>query len=173
MVGFLDESSPQTTSNNVRVWSFGRPCIVKNTTRIRANTLGFYAVNGVSYMSIKENSKAASFCEFFQEIRSKNPARKILVVLDNFSSHKAKIVRETADLLGIRLVYLPPYSPRLNPIEFIWKPVKRAVSKTFIISRSMMNGLISSTFYRHANSTVTARYWIKKFLNNKFNMLCN
>ena len=146
---------------------------MKNTTKIRANTLGFYAVNGVSYMAVKENSKAVSFCEFFEEIRAKNPGKKILVVLDNFSSHKARIVRETASRLRIMLLYLPAYSPKLNPIEFIWKPVKRAVSHTFITSKSMMIGLISTIFYRFADSLTTARKWVDTFLGNKFKMLCN
>jgi hypothetical protein len=42
-IGFLDETSPQLTANTVRVWSFGKPEILKNTERIRSNTIGFYA----------------------------------------------------------------------------------------------------------------------------------
>jgi putative transposase len=34
-------------------------------------------------------------------------------------------VKERAKELGVHIVYLPPYSPDLNPIEFIWKSVKR------------------------------------------------
>jgi transposase len=37
-------------------------------------------------------------------------------------------VREEARSLGIRLLYLPLYSPDLNPIEFIWKSIKRIAS---------------------------------------------
>jgi transposase len=43
------------------------------------------------------------------------------MILDNFQSHKAKIARQYAEDHGINLIYLPPYSPDLNPIEFIWK----------------------------------------------------
>ena len=47
-----------------------------------------------------------------------------MIIIDNFSSHKSGLVRQTAKELGIYLVYLPPYSPNLNPIEFIWKSIK-------------------------------------------------
>ncbi|WP_172399459.1 hypothetical protein [Cuniculiplasma divulgatum] len=46
IIGFFDESAPQTTSNTVRMWSFRKPVILKNTTKFRANTFGFYAFNG-------------------------------------------------------------------------------------------------------------------------------
>lgn len=92
---------------------------------MRANTLGFYALNGRSHVNFKNDSRAESFCEFFKEIGEKNPGKRILVILDNFSSHKAKTVQKTAEGLGITLVYLPPYSPNLNPIEYIWKALKR------------------------------------------------
>ena len=47
-IGFLDESSPQTTSNTARTWHFGKGHVVKNTTRYKANAIGFYAIHGQS-----------------------------------------------------------------------------------------------------------------------------
>ena len=46
IIGFFDEAAPQTSSNAVRMWSFRKPVIIKNTTKFRANTLGFYVFNG-------------------------------------------------------------------------------------------------------------------------------
>jgi len=51
---------------------------------------------------------------------------------DNFRSHHAIETREFARKEHIELVYLPPYSPDLNPIEYIWKRIKRIVSATFV-----------------------------------------
>jgi hypothetical protein len=53
VIGFFDESSPQTTSNTVRLWSFRKPTIYKNTTKLRANSFGFYALNGNSVINFK------------------------------------------------------------------------------------------------------------------------
>jgi putative transposase len=39
--------------------------------------------------------------------------------------HKAKPMLEEAEKLNINLIFLPPYSPDLNPIEFEWKDMKR------------------------------------------------
>ena len=40
IIGFMDESSPQTTANTRRLWSFGKPTIYKNTDKIKANAFG-------------------------------------------------------------------------------------------------------------------------------------
>lgn len=49
----------------------------------------------------------------------------MVVVMDNLSSHKVTGVREAIEAAGCRLVYLPPYSPDLSPIEPIWSKVKQ------------------------------------------------
>jgi transposase len=48
----------------------------------------------------------------------------MVVVMDNLSSHKVAGVREAIEAAGCRLVYLPPYSPDLSPIENIWSKAK-------------------------------------------------
>ncbi len=48
-----------------------------------------------------------------------------IVVLDNLSSHKVSGVREAIEAAGARLLYLPPYSPDLNPIELAFSKFKR------------------------------------------------
>jgi transposase len=47
-----------------------------------------------------------------------------IVVLDTLSAHKGGRVREIVEGLGCELVYLPPYSPDLNPIEQAFSKVK-------------------------------------------------
>ena len=46
--------------------------------------------------------------------------RRLNLILDNAQIHKAKITKIIAEILNINLVYLPPYSPFLNPIEKVW-----------------------------------------------------
>jgi len=167
----LDESSPQTAANTQRLWSVAKPRMIKNTTKIRANTFGFYALNGESLVDFKDHSKKEDVCEFLCEIRDKNPNRKIIVILDNFSSHRAYLTLQSAEKLRIELVFLPPYSPDLNPIEFIWKSVKRVVSKYFIRSEKMLKDLIKNSFMKLSKSLSFARGWIEKFLDNKLKML--
>ena len=47
-----------------------------------------------------------------------------VVVMDNLSVHKVTAIRPLIEGAGAELVYLPPYSPDLNPIELCWSKVK-------------------------------------------------
>ena len=47
-----------------------------------------------------------------------------IVVLDNLSVHKDKHVIELYESLGMKLLFLPAYSPDLNPIEKMWSKIK-------------------------------------------------
>lgn len=48
-----------------------------------------------------------------------------VVVMDNLSSHKVQGIRERIEAAGAELLYLPPYSPDLNPIEKAWSKLKQ------------------------------------------------
>ncbi len=52
-----------------------------------------------------------------------------IVVLDNLGSHKVAGVREAIEARGASLVYLPPYSPDLNPIEQAFAKLKALLRK--------------------------------------------
>jgi transposase len=52
-----------------------------------------------------------------------------LVVMDNLGAHRPKRVRELIEGKGCELLYLPPYSPELNPIEEAFSKVKRILRK--------------------------------------------
>lgn len=50
-----------------------------------------------------------------------------VVVMDNLNTHKMVAVRNAIEAAGASPVYLPTYSPELNPIELLWAYVKRHV----------------------------------------------
>jgi len=164
IIGFLDEFSPQNTANTQKLWSLTKPVVKKNTTRLRANTFGFYSINGKSVVDFKEKSRKEDVAEFLHQIRDCNPKGRILIILDNFRSHHAKITTETAIKLNIDLVFLPPYSPDLNPIEFIWKTIKRELSPLLIETKSQLRELIRKYYVECVKSLSFAKNWIEKFL---------
>ncbi len=47
------------------------------------------------------------------------------VVLDNASFHKSQKIQDLIESVGCRVIFLPPYSPELNPIEKFWANMKR------------------------------------------------
>lgn len=52
-----------------------------------------------------------------------------VVVIDNASFHKSHKVRDLIEKNGCKLIYLPPYSPDLNPIEHHWADLKKLFKK--------------------------------------------
>jgi transposase len=52
-----------------------------------------------------------------------------VVVMDNLSAHKGERVRELIEHRGCELLYLPPYSPDLNPIEEAFSKIKGILRK--------------------------------------------
>lgn len=52
-----------------------------------------------------------------------------MVILDNLGSHKANQARRIIEAKGARLVFLPPYSPDLNPIELAFSKLKASLKK--------------------------------------------
>ena len=67
---------------------------------------------------------AEQVCQLLREVH-RRCRKPVTIVLDNASYHRAKVVRELAETLGIELLFLPPYSPNLNLIERVWKLVKK------------------------------------------------
>ncbi|NYB51451.1 MAG: transposase [Methanobacteriaceae archaeon] len=57
-----------------------------------------------------------------------NKEKRLNIVLDNYRVHKTKLVQKIAEILNINLIFLPPYSPDLNPIEDVWRKIKGIIS---------------------------------------------
>lgn len=130
---------------------------------MRANAFGFYPLNGNPVIGFRENSKQSSVRSFLKRIRKLNPKGRIVLILDNFRSHHARTVKAHAKRLNIVLVFLPPYSPDLNPIEYIWKDVKRAVSCEFIKNPGKLKRIIKNTFLKCAVKLSYSKSWITNF----------
>ena len=69
-----------------------------------------------------------------------------VLIMDNMKSHHAKAVRNLLDSSGVRYIYLPPYSPDLNPIEKMWSKLKAFLRKEKIRMASELPSAISKGF---------------------------
>lgn len=70
-----------------------------------------------------------NFQIFLNELSSKNPSEFKVVILDNGRFHKGKSLNIPEN---IALIFLPPYSPELNPAELVWLNMKRKITnKTY------------------------------------------
>jgi len=76
-----------------------------------------------------------------------------------------------AEELDERLVFLPAYSPDLNPIEFIWKSIKRVISPLSIKSKNDLTEIIHKSFVRLSKGLSFTKDWIEKFTDESFKSL--
>jgi len=71
----------------------------------------------------------ASFLAYVEQILLPELSPGDIVVMDNLGSHKGKAVGEAIEAAGAKLLYLPPYSPDLNPIESAFAKLKALLRK--------------------------------------------
>lgn len=91
----------------------------------RITMLAAITVAGVLCGStIDASTDSDVFRTFVHEVLVPSLRPGMVVVMDNLSSHKVAGVREAVEAVGCRVVFLPPYSPDLSPIEPAWSKVK-------------------------------------------------
>lgn len=83
-----------------------------------------------------------------------------IVIMDNLASHKVAGVREAIEACGASLLYLPPYSPDLNPIEQSFAKFKALLRKTAARSREALWNAIGQILDRFAHQEC-ANYFAK------------
>ncbi len=170
-IGFADETSPQLHSNSARLWSTKKGVIKKvNTDKKRRNSFGFYALKGNSIISSIGKGNQETMVKMLTLIREANPkAQTIILIWDNHKAHLTPLVEQTARDLQIVLVNLPPYSPNLNPIERIWKQIKKAISEAGTVEDlKQLERLIQTAFEACAKKLSFAKSWIEKVWNQVF-----
>jgi transposase len=57
------------------------------------------------------------------------PEPKSILVMDNASFHRTDRIQQMCDARGVKLIYLPPYSPDLNPVEEFFAELKSFIKK--------------------------------------------
>ncbi len=92
--------------------------------------LAAISVAGVSApMTIAGAVDGLVFLEYVKQVLGPTLRVGDVVVMDNLSAHKIAGVREVIEATGAKLLYLPPYSPDLNPIEKCWSKIKTYLRK--------------------------------------------
>jgi transposase len=127
----LDESgaTTQMTRNYGRAPRGQRVC--EATPQSHWQTLTIFAAlttRGLQApMTIPEPTDGDIFLAYVEQVLSPRLRPGQLVILDNLSAHRVAGVKERIEAVGARLLYLPPYSPDLNPIEQAWSKIKQVL----------------------------------------------
>lgn len=125
---FIDESGCHIgmTRTRARAPRGKRAVAVVPRNRGRVLTMiGAMSLDGFeALMQVVGGTSAAVFETFVREHLGPRLRPGDIVVLDNLKAHHANGIRELIESFGARVVYLPPYSPDLNPIELAWSKIK-------------------------------------------------
>jgi transposase len=95
-------------------------------------------------MCIEGATDAAVFEAYVEEVLAPSLLEGQVVVLDGLGAHRTARVRELIEGRGCDLLFLPPYSPDLNPIEEAFSKIKNLVRKAAEREREALNGVIAT-----------------------------
>jgi transposase len=164
---FLDWCTVQRAATIFRTWGERghRPQVQVAGLHEHVHVLGVLdsTVNEAHFM-FAERLNSATFRDFLFKLVQNYGRYKLHIVLDNAPAHRAKLTREFADCFAknIELIFLPPYSPRLNPIEKFWAFLRRCVThNTFFSSLDEMKVILMKFLNIYAEP------------NEKVRKLCN
>jgi transposase len=72
-------------------------------------------------------SNSAVYETYVEQVLAPSLKPGMVVIIDNARFHKSQRVIELIEAAGCRVLFLPPYSPDLNPIEHFWFAIKNAI----------------------------------------------
>ena len=128
------------------------------TPRQPTKHYGIGSVNyhtGATVVIFRRRKRRLEIAEFLQQLLDKHPNKIIYVAWDNVNTHQddevEAIVRAAAGRLV--LMYLPTYSPWLNPIEMLWRHFRREVThcEIFETVKDLLKG--AKEFFDRFNQT--------------------
>ena len=131
---FLDESSINTGMTRLYGRSARGERIVDYAPDVRfrrTSILSSVRSNGDIVPLIFEGSlNGEIFKEYIAKFLAPTLKKGDIVIMDNLTSHKVRGAIDPILAVGASVVYLPPYSPDLNPIEMMWSKIKACLRKT-------------------------------------------
>lgn len=136
---FEDESGVRSDFHSGKTWAVkGETPIVRVTgQRFSLNMISAISPRGaLRFMVVKGGVGARVFIRFLKRLMH-GQRRPVYLIVDGHPSHRAKSVKTYVDGLRgrLKLFFLPPYSPELNPDELVWNDVKNNA-----VGRSKLDG---------------------------------
>jgi transposase len=122
--------------------------------------IGALDVTGVrAMMTVEGATDAEVFETFLERVLLRRLKAGDIVVLDNVGAHKTSDVRRLIERAGARVLYLPPYSPDLNPIELCWSKLKGILKEFGARTRDALDNAIRTAMDLIGRSDAAA--WFK------------
>lgn len=156
----MDEVHFQQYGSRCRMWippEEKDPVLLHHPTRKSVGYFGAVRLRDGKFLAAREPEQfdAQTTWEFLRQVRqaSRRSGRQVMLIIDNAKYHHANLHRDwrQAQEPDFHLAYLPPYSPDLNPIERVWKLVRRVCLHNRYFARlELVIGAVEAQFERWA-----------------------
>ena len=159
---FIDETWAKTNMTPTRGWCALGQRLLDKVPHGHWKTLTLVAAlrhDGITAPCVFDGPiNGRSFLAYIRDFLVPTLRPRDIVVLDNLGSHKSVAVRQAIRAAGARLLFLPPYSPDLNPIEQVFAKLKTLLRKANARSVEEKWRSIGNTF-NHFSPTECANYF--------------
>lgn len=127
---FVDESCIQCNNSNFKTWRARDETIYFNLgTNKKKNLIAAVDERNLLYYEINDdNTNEKIFLEFCKNLKNKideNKIDKYVIILDNFSVHKTKLLKEYYQENHMNVLFISPYNSNFNSIELFFRLLKR------------------------------------------------
>src|SRR3712207_771348 len=145
---FVDEMGTNTSLSALYAWAKKGQrahCSVPRNRGANTTVLSSMSAEGMGpSLTVEGTTTSVVFEAYVEQVLAPTLCKGQVVVMDNLSAHKGERVRELIEERGCQLVYLPSYSPDLNPIEEAFSKIKRLVRKAEARTREALVEAIGS-----------------------------
>ena len=101
----------------------------------------------IATMSIPGSVNTDVFLTYIQEVLLPQLWVGAVVIMDNLPVHHAQIIQDVIESVGAKVVFLPPYSPDLSPIELCWSKLKQCLRAAKARTHTAQNLRINTDCY--------------------------
>jgi len=126
---FVDESGIHLAFTRLYARSVDGERAVDSTPRDAGKNIsliGALSLEGlIASMTLPGSVDTTAFLAYVSEVLIPQLWQGAIVVLDNLRVHHAACIRAAIEAVGAKLIFLPPYSPDLSPIELCWSKLKQ------------------------------------------------
>ena len=152
---YIDESGIEMTICKDKGWSAkGSPILAKKSGKYyeRTNIIaGLVHNKSIAPMVFNGSCNTKLFETWVEKFLIKELKPGQFVVMDNASFHKSQKTKKLVESVGCKIIFLPPYSPDLNPIEKFWANMKRWIKDKITQFDKLYDTL--TAFFNAPNST--------------------
>lgn len=143
---YIDESGIEERITKDRGWGIkSQKLSAKKSGKYyeRSNIIaGYVNKKAIAPLVFYSSCNTALFEAWVEQFLIKELKPGQYVVLDNASFHKSKRTKELIESVGCKVIFLPPYSPDLNPIEKFWANMKRWIKNNISHFKHLYDAIV-------------------------------